>query len=239
VVKNYSHGLVSVVIPVMNEVVSLNETLETITSECPSENFEFIVVLSPKSELSAVRNVDNLIRVGIHNLVSIIQKYPGLGGAYSHGFEIAKGKYIIMMASDLETDPSLVKNLISQSRYYPNSIITTTRWSGADSGFEGYGALKLILNWIFQKGISLLYKTKLTDYTFGFRLYPRSAIVNVRWQARDFAFLLESLLLPIESGWEVIEIPHKWRPRTEGESNNRKRFFFAYLKIAFKIRFFK
>ena len=38
-----------------------------------------------------------------------------------------------MMASDLETDPSDVKNLIAKSIVSPESIITASRWKKTNS----------------------------------------------------------------------------------------------------------
>lgn len=220
----------------MNEVESLRKTVEIIRENNPETNFEFIIILSPRSTEPAVANAKDLQSKEIKNSWVIIQKYPGLGGAYAHGIEVARGDYILMIASDLETDPNLVKSMISKSLKFPDAIITTTRWKGDSSGFASYGHIKKLLNLIFQKWISLLYQSELTDYTFGFRLYPRQALSEIKWQTTNFAFLLESILVPLRRGFRAIEIPHYWRPREEGESNNQASFFLDYFKIAIKIR---
>ena len=234
-----SESTVSVLIPVMNEVSALNKTIEIIESESPNTKFEIIIILSPLSEKSAVENAYSVSELGTKNCRVIIQKDLGIGGAYIHGIEEAKGDYILMIASDLETDPHLVKQMLMISSLNPEKIITTTRWQGEHAGFKNYGSVKLYMNWIFQKWIALTFKSKLTDFTFGFRLYPSKSIKKVNWQNLNFAFLLEVLIRPIKSGWEVVEIPHFWQPRTEGVSSNRKRYFFAYFKVAVKVRFGK
>lgn len=226
--------MISILIPVMNEIESLNQTLEIINSENFSETLEFIIILSPNSKKSAYENAlaheKDFIRV-------IIQKYPGLGGAYRHGIEISQGEYILILASDLETNPYYVKDLITESRKYPMSIIATTRWKGDGSGFQDYGRLKLALNWIFQKIAALLFKSNLTDFTFGYRLYPSPSIKDVRWQCNNFGFLLEAILIPITRGWKTREIPVKWTPRNEDLSNNKKIYFIEYFKVLFSVRF--
>lgn len=226
--------MISVLIPVMNEVESLDKTLEIIKLENQGEDFEFIIILSPKSKPHAIENASKHADNSTH---IIVQKYPGLGGAYIHGIESSRGDYILMIASDLETDPHNVKDLLIASDENPNSIIATTRWAGQGSGFNGYGSAKLVLNWIFQKFISKLYGQNLTDYTFGYRLYPSASLKNYTWKSKNFGFLLEAILVPVKNGWLAKEIPVSWQARIEEESNNRKSYFFEYFKIAFLIRF--
>lgn len=218
----------------MNEIESLDKTISIIL-ENNHKKFEFIIILSPKTKTSARENAYKYEAKNI-NCKIITQKKPGLGGAYQDGIECSKGDFIIMIASDLETDPYLVSNLINTSIKYPLSIIATTRWKGNGAGFEGYHGGKYLLNWIFQKMISLLYKSKLSDYTFGFRLYPKDALKNKNWEEVNFAFLLESILVPLVEGWKVIEIPHSWKPRVEDTSNNKIIYFLNYFRVAFRVR---
>jgi hypothetical protein len=42
-----------------------------------------------------------------------------------------------MMASDLETDPNLVRKLIDEEKQDPEIIVTATRWAKCGD-FEGY-----------------------------------------------------------------------------------------------------
>jgi glycosyltransferase involved in cell wall biosynthesis len=229
--------LTSILVPVMNEVDSLNKTCEIIFEQNPKKEFEIIVILSPRSSEDSIGNAFLLQSRYVDNISVITQKYPGLGGAYAHGIEIASGSHLIMIASDLETDPNLVHEMLRLSNENPNTIITTTRWKGEGAGFESYGKFKLTLNWIFQRSISSLYASTLTDFTFGYRLYPIESIRGIVWKNRDFAFLLESILVPIKNDWSVMEISHMWKPRSEGISTNQRRFFLAYFITAIKLRF--
>lgn len=233
--KNHK-TLISILIPIMNEVESLKQTVDIILSDCSDEQIELIFILSPKSTADASRNASILAEEKYHLTSVITQKYPGLGGAYAHGIEEAHGNHIIMMASDLETDPSLVKTLIRESNQNPHHIITTTRWKGENSGFTSYGNVKKLFNLVFQKWVSYLYEVDLSDYTFGFRLYPSEAIKGIKWNQTNFAFLLESILVPIVRGYRVIEVPHFWFPRQEAKSSNQKSFYIDYFKTALKVR---
>ena len=56
------------------------------------------------------------------------QKLPYLGGALREAFELVKGSHLILMASDLETDPYLVSLFISEELKMKNGIVTASRW---------------------------------------------------------------------------------------------------------------
>lgn len=228
--------LISVLLPVMNEVESLNETIRIINSENSNLNMEFLIILSAKSSKESIKNAESLRQSRPESIAVITQIKPMLGGALIDGIENARGGKIIMMASDLETDPRTVSLLIKKSNDFPNAIIATTRWAGDNSGFLGYNPVKLVANKIFQNFIKVLFKCNLTDATFGFRLYPREALAGKTWTTYNFAFLLESMLRPLKSGVKVVEIPTMWRARTEGTSSNSWTYYFSYFKLAAQIR---
>lgn len=228
--------LVTVLVPLINEVESLNETISTIKQDSPDTAFEFILILSPSSTSEAVKNAEQqcLERKGEARI--ILQNLKGLGGAYIDGIREAKGQRIVMIASDLETDPKLVQELLKISDLNPRHIVATTRWKGDSAGFQGYGTTKKVLNFIFQKLISKMFSSELTDYTFGFRLYPSESIKNRHWKSDNFAFLLESIIVPIKDGWKVVEVPHFWKPRIEGKSSNKVTYFVDYFLVALKVK---
>lgn len=228
---------ISVLLPVMNEVASLNQTMRILFEDNPRQNFEFLIVLSKRSETSAVRNARELHATSPQNVKIIVQERPLLGGALMDGIAAAQGEYILMMASDLETDPHAVREMIQASEAQPQAIIATTRWQGEGAGFEGYGSSKKIANKVFQRVVRAIFGSDLTDLTYGFRLYPRDALTSFQWHTLNHGFLLESILRPLKSGWTATELPVTWKAREEGESNNSWRFYASYFKMALSIRF--
>ena len=56
------------------------------------------------------------------------QRLPFLGGALREAFALARGSHVILMASDLETDPKLVCRLIAEAEKNPAGIATASRW---------------------------------------------------------------------------------------------------------------
>ena len=143
---------------------------------------------------------------------------------------------MIMMASDLETDPDDVRTLIAEARTNPAGIVATSRWIRGGA-FHGYAKIKLVCNWIFQRFFSLLYGTRLTDMTYGYRLLPTKLVQAIRWEELRHPFNLETVVKPLRLGVKVTEIPSVWYPRSEGESQNPFFRNFAYFRIGLKIRF--
>jgi glycosyltransferase involved in cell wall biosynthesis len=221
----------------MNEVVSLNETIECLESLNPMTIFEHIIILSPLSTAESTENARRLERQYKDSVRVILQELPGLGGALRAGFLYATGDYILMMASDLETDPTKVPEILLASSEFPLAIISTSRWNGISSGFNGYGKFKQLLNWFFQKFLRIIFKTSLSDITYGYRLYPSFVIDECAWQRTDFAFLLESILRPLKNGIQVIEVPVVWKKRNEGQSSNSLSQTVKYLLVALQVRF--
>lgn len=151
-------------------------------------------------------------------------------------FELARGSHVIMMASDLETDPALVPFLIEGARKSPDSIVTVTRWRKG-GGFVGYNPVKLLANAVFQRLFSVLYWTNLSDMTYAYRIFPTKLVQAIRWEELRHPFLFETLIKPLRLHVTVTEIPGQWRARSEGVSQNTFMRNFEYLMIGFRVRF--
>ena len=78
---------------------------------------------------------------------------------------------------------------------------------------------------------------KLTDLTYGYRLFKTELVQNIQWEELRHPFLLETLLKPVRLGVRVVEVPTSWRARTEGESHNSFWRNFLYFRIAVKVLF--
>lgn len=225
----------TVLLPVVTETDSLDETVRMLAETCDDDIRQVIIVVcdrtTPESlaRCEAVRDVFG-DRVSIHH-----QKLPYLGGAMREAFELATASHTIMMASDLETDPAIAPDMIALSKQHPKAIITASRWAKGGS-FSGYGAHRVALNWIFQRLTSLIYRTHLTDATFGYRLFPTSLMQAISWTGLRHEFLLETVLKPVRLGVEVYEVPTKWLPRREGESQNSVAIQARYIRTLFENR---
>ncbi|HUC60561.1 MAG TPA: glycosyltransferase family 2 protein [Alphaproteobacteria bacterium] len=226
----------TVILPVINETYSLVQTVEAILATSKADLREFLIVIADRTTPESRAEIERLnARFG--DLVVVHrQTLKFLGGAMREAFDRARGSHAIMMASDLETDPALVPQLIACARANPDAVVTVTRWARG-GGFRDYSRIKLLANWIFQKLFSLLYWSRLSDMTYAYRIFPTRLVQAIRWEELRHPFLFETLIKPLRLGVDVIEIPGVWRARTEGESQNTFARNFEYFRIGWRVRF--
>ena len=227
---------VSIVLPVLNETRSLEKTVEVIEGTCDARDIEeYIIVVCDRTTPEAVSACQRLKerldgRASIHN-----QKLPFIGGAMREAFDLARGSHTVMMSSDLETDPAVIRVFIEAARKKPDAIITASRWIEG-GGFQGYHPMKLAANFLFQKIFAILYGVRLTDLTYAYRIFPSALLKSIAWEELKHPFFLETVIKPLRLGVEVIEVPALWKARAEGNSVNPFLSNFAYFRIALKVR---
>jgi dolichol-phosphate mannosyltransferase len=227
---------VTCVIGVVDEEESLIETINLILkNDSPLVGYEIVLVLAPFAA-EASRKIATE-RSQCDNRIHLVeQKFPGIGGAYKQGFQNASGEIIILMSSDLETDPKLIPIMVSTLADNPKiDIVAVSRWINSNS-FEGHSPILRSLNYMFQKLLKFLYGSDLTDFTYAFRAYRSDSLKGIIWTERTHSFFLESLLRPMMQGASVLEIPGKWVARTQGERHIERSAYWHYIRLAIILR---
>jgi glycosyltransferase involved in cell wall biosynthesis len=225
---------VSVVLPVMDETWSLEQTVAILLEDNAAHVVELLVVVSPRTSAESLATIERL-RQAHPALVRVHQQtLPYLGGALREAFALARGETTLMMASDLETDPRAVRHMIAEMERGGHDIVVASRWRGR-RGFRGYSLAKHACNFLFQKFFATLYRVPLTDLTYGFRLYRTSRLQNVRWEELKHSFLFEALVKPLRLGCRVAEVHTVWEPRREGGSHNVLSSYAGYFRIGLRV----
>lgn len=225
----------------MDETYSLKETVDIIAATCRKADIaEFILLLCEKTTKESRKTAEELVKEYERKIPIYIheQTLPFVGGAVREGFELAKGSHVVLMSSDLETDPNIIQKFIEKAKKYPDRIITASRWRKG-GGFKDYSKIKLVCNLIFEKAIAIFYFVRLTDITYAFRIFPTELMQSIAWTELKHPFFLETALKPIRLGVRFIEIPAHWSARTEGVSQNSFFANFKYFKTAWNNRFLK
>lgn len=231
----------SIILPAINETFSFEKTVDVILRTCERRDIrEFIAVVCDRTTKDCLASIEKSREKcegeGIPFRL-LWQKRPYLGGAYQDAIDVCRGSHLVMMSSDLETDPETVHKLIAEEKKHPSAITTASRWLKKGS-FTGYDKKKEILNFIFQHIFSAYYGTKLTDMTYGFRIFPTKLMRRIRWEEMRHPFFLETAIKPVRLGIRIYEIPTRWAARVEGESQNSFLQTFAYVWPAVKMRFY-
>jgi dolichol-phosphate mannosyltransferase len=226
-----SEPLLSVLIPVYSEEESLEQTVATVRELLASFAFEVLLLVHPRSSaecLEICRRLESLP----HTRMLIQQRTPGQGFAFREGISAACGKYVLMMNSDLETNPDDVPRLLQSILEHGDDLVVASRW--ARGGFldaRGYGYLKWLLNWGFQQLLRLLVSRKISDYTFCFKIARRGLLAEIPWRGTQHEFAMESTLVPVLRGCKVREIPTRWVARRAGASHFKLRMYLRYIKL--------
>ncbi len=232
----------SIILPAINETFSFEQTVNVILRTCSRQDLcELIAVVCERTTeecLAAIERAKDRCRTEEIPFTVLWQKRPYAGGAYQDAIDICRGSHLVIMSTDLETDPYAVHELIEEEKKHPGDITTASRWLQGGS-FSGYDRKKEILNFIFQHMFSLYYGVKMSDMTYGFRIFPTELMQRIAWEELRHPFFIETALKPVRLGVEMHEIPTKWAAREEGESQNTFLQTFAYLRPAVKIRFYR
>lgn len=219
---------ISIILPILNEINSLKKTL-IILNKIKIEK-EYIIIFSKKLTNKNVSNQIFNLKKKYKNLKYFPQKKPFVGGAIDLGITKASKNHIAIMASDLETNPLELNKMIKISSKNLDCIVSADRWISA-KGFNNYGIIKFLANFIFQKLLIFYFNYKILDFTFAYRVYPKNALKGFKIKELRHGFALELLLVPMKMGFKVITVPAKWKKRVEGYSSITIKSYLSYLKV--------
>ena len=230
---------IDIFLPVIDETFSLEKTILEIEKKSSKYVGCYLITVSKNKTSQKSFDKINFLKKKYKKKIKIIyQKKPYLGGALLTAIRYIKSSHFVIMASDLETNPKFFHTLREKSLKQRENIFVATRWRNK-KGFYGYNFIKLLLNKLFQIFFSFLFNTKLTDLTFGYRIYPSQILKNIKLKELKHPILFESIIIPIKLGIKVVELKSNWKNRTEGKSHNPFINNFLYLITGFRIFFTK
>ena len=101
----------SIVIPVYNEVESIERLYLEIVQSLDTSEYEIIFIDDGSTDGSSEKIVELIQKNQKLKLIQFYRNY-GKSAALSEGFKQADGEYVVTMDADLQDDPSEIKNLI-------------------------------------------------------------------------------------------------------------------------------
>ncbi len=229
----------SVIVTVYSETFSVRETVERLLASNRGYILEILLVVAPKSSEESFTVCRDLEKKYQRLKVYTQERTPGVGWAYREGMALAKGNYIALMSGDLETEPEAVDRMVRKIEETGCDCVIASRWLQG-GGFVNYDKKKLVLNWMFQKLFRMLYGTKLTDLTYGFKILKQEVAQSITWEGTLHEIFIETTVKPLRAGFVFAEVPSVWIGRKEGESKNTFWRNFRYIRLAITtLLFFK
>jgi glycosyltransferase involved in cell wall biosynthesis len=224
----------SVVLPVYSETETLRAIVTWLRETLESQLDEIIIVLSPYSEAASRRVCEALVHEDSRVQLHIQEVKPGLGNAVREGLSRTSGNLVLLMDADGEMENETVLAMLAEMATGRWGMVVASRWLPG-GGFSGYSRLKYCLNWLFQQCFRILFRTHLSDLTYGFKLMRGELARGIVWEGTLHEIACETTLKPIRLGIPVTQVPSKWTARTQGASKNTFVRNFRYLAMALTI----
>ena len=208
--------MLSILIPVRNESDALEDIIEHFSKNLININHE-VLIINDFSEDDTLMKIENLI-LGKSNFRVLNNTKKGLGGAINLGIRESKGKNIAIMMADGSDDINDLINynkLINSDNY---DAILGSRFL-KESKVLDYPFQKLILNRLFNYFVGLVFWNKYNDYTNAFKIYKKSALIEISpLISESFNIFLEIPLKIISRKYNYKIIPISWIGRKKGAS---------------------
>lgn len=228
--------LLSIIIPVFNEVSSLVEVVDRAMSMPLPEGVERELIVvddgSTDGTSELLRRYDDHPAVKVH--FSVLNF--GKGVAVRVGLKYAKGDIVAIQDADLEYDPAQLGELITPILEGRSRVVYGSRFLGQARGMV---VLQGLGNRILSGFTNLLYGSKLTDCYTCYKIFDRETALWLSRQLQSRGFELEAEISArlLRSGRPILELPIRYEARSHQQGKKiRARDGFKGLWTLLKLR---
>ncbi len=222
--------LLSVVIPVYNEV----STLETVIDSVRDCGLKTEIILVDDYSTDGTRE---LIKNGLRDKVDRVifhRKNMGKGAALRHGFAAATGDLCTVQDADLEYDPKEFVKLIAPfvSGAADADVVYGSRYAQAGA-FRVDGFWHKLGNKMLTLFSNIFSDLSLTDMETCYKMFKREVIQSIPIEEDRFGFEPEITAKIAKRKLNIYEIPISYKPRAydEGKKIGIKDAFRAFYCI--------
>lgn len=182
---------VTLLIPTLNE----EDGMKTIMPRVDKSLFDQILVVDGNSK---DRTVELARQMGYD---VVLQKTPGIRGAYMDALPHIKGDAILTFSPDGNSIPELLKPCIDKFNEGYDMVIVSRYAQGAksydDDAVTGFG------NWLFTGSINFFHRASYTDAMVIYRIYRKNLITELDLD-KDSSFSFEEKLFHTNISWEPL-----------------------------------
>jgi len=225
----------SIVIPVYNEVATIEQVVRIVLNTPLSIEREIIIVDDGSTDgtrelLTSLRETNN-INVIFH------EQNKGKGGALRTGFSAATGDILIIQDADLEYDPNEYPLLLAPLLDGRADVVYGSRFVGGTrsvTSFSHYYGNKML-----TFCCNLLTNSSLTDEATCYKLFKKEVLQGMELESNSFALEPEITVKIARKGYRIFEVPISYagRKQMEGKKIGWTDGVEAILTM-FKYRFF-
>ncbi len=199
--------LLSVVIPVFNEINTIGRILSRVASL--QLNLELIIVddFSTDGTRDILNQIKDLPRV----TVVLKEKNEGKGAALRTGFEHASGDYVVVQDADLEYNPSDIPILIQPLLKDEADVVYGSRFIGEEQQDESW--IHRAGNAVLTGASNLLSGLNLTDMETCYKAFNREVLKDITIKQDRFGVEPEITAKLARRGYRFVEVPISYDSR--------------------------
>ena len=229
-IKYPNYQLVSIVMPVFNELNTIKTIVERVRRvDIPKE---LIIVDDGSTDGTREWLYEQFVQpptdgelidegsgqsIGDHPHIRVFfhKKNHGKGAALKTGFQHASGEIVIVQDADLEYNPDEYIQLLEPLIIDQADVVYGSRFGGARVG--QWSLLSYLGNKIFTKLINVATGLSLTDVWTGYKVFKREVLEDISLEESRFEMELELTLKVVQRKWRVAEVPISYKPRSKAE----------------------
>jgi glycosyltransferase involved in cell wall biosynthesis len=207
-----SETLISVVIPVFNEELTIGNVIERLTVVMQKNGFNYEIIVVDDC------STDRSLQVSKSHAVKVfsLEKHVGKGYTLRVGFAKAKGEIITTIDSDGSHRPEELPRLLTPIMQNNADFVIGSRYSSQNPAV----AKKLNAAGVrlFNFLIEVLTRVDVSDSQSGYRVMKTSVLRNMRLKSNGYEIESEMLVKTARQGFRVREVPISFEQRTYGTS---------------------
>ena len=204
--------LVSVVIPVFNEELTIGNVIERLTAVMKKTNFKYEIIVVDD------RSADKSLEISKSHSVKVfsLKNHMGKGYALRAGFAKAKGEIITTIDSDGSHRPEELPRLLTPLLQNKADLVIGSRYLSQ----KPVVAKKLNAAGVrlFNFLIKILTRAAVSDSQSGYRVMKSVILRNMRLKSGGYEIESEMLVKTARQGFRVREVPISFEQRTYGTS---------------------
>ena len=192
---------ISVVLPCLNEEVTIGECIKNIKNVFKKENINGEIIISDNG------STDNSVKIAKSmNIKVVYQPLKGYGAAYLKGIHEARGKFIVMGDSDATYDFLEIPVLLEPLKEGYDFVIGN-RFKGMIKKDAMPWTHRHIGNPFLSGLVNLFFKTNLSDVHCGFRAFTKEAFDKMNLKTTGMEFASEMVVSASKNRLKICEVP--------------------------------
>jgi glycosyltransferase involved in cell wall biosynthesis len=216
----------SVVIPVFNEIDSINEIIKRVRA---TEFDKEIIIIDDYSTDGTREYLKSIEAIFSDTKILYHKNNLGKTAAVKSGIKECSGDIVIIQDADLEYNPQdyskLIEPILNNKAYvaYGSRFLNVHPWLWMwywfQNRFKGkHYEIRYLSHFLGIKTLNflvrLLYGTKITDEATGYKIFRTGVIKNINLEGKGFEFCPEVTAKIIKAGFKIYEVPIDYHPRT-------------------------